>query len=392
MNHVEVMDEKTKTIKKIPIEGSETPEIHALGVWETIIPKAENCKHIALLGLGNGASLCKDIYLRQMVRSKEDNSNKNIIKAFITIEASQILDRLLTHLLTYLLTHSLTYLLTPSDDGADIKAIFKDMAINMECNTAPAGYRLGYLQEKYHGITTVSLGLIPGTTDETKNANATYTYAMEHVFQYLKLTEKTSRNVSGAFVQAIAQQYGHTDVATAIITTNPNPSIFEITNKAATKVQIEGGGASSKRGGGSVYQRVRSIFVGTESPKKEWEIHSLGVDDFEYLKVVGRGAFGKVMQVKKKSDGAIYAMKILKKSEIIDRGQVEHTMAEKEILCAITHPFIVSLKYSFQTKEKLYIITDYYNGILTHVLIYSLTHSLTYLLTLTHSPTHSLTY
>ena len=76
MNHVEVMDEKTKTIKKIPIEGSETPEIHALGVWETIIPKAENCKHIALLGLGNGASLCKDIYLRQMVRSKEDNSNK----------------------------------------------------------------------------------------------------------------------------------------------------------------------------------------------------------------------------------------------------------------------------------------------------------------------------
>jgi hypothetical protein len=266
------------------------------------------------------------------------------------------------------------------------------MAINMECNTAPAGYRLGYLQEKYHGITTVSLGLIPGTTDETKNANATYTYAMEHVFQYLKLTEKTSRNVSGAFVQAIAQQYGHTDVATAIITTNPNPSIFEITNKAATKVQIEGGGASSKRGGGSVYQRVRSIFVGTESPKKEWEIHSLGVDDFEYLKVVGRGAFGKVMQVKKKSDGAIYAMKILKKSEIIDRGQVEHTMAEKEILCAITHPFIVSLKYSFQTKEKLYIITDYYNGILTHVLIYSLTHSLTYLLTLTHSPTHSLTY
>ena len=147
MNHVEVMDEKTKTIKKIPIEGSETPEIHALGVWETIIPKAENCKHIALLGLGNGASLCKDIYLRQMVRSKEDNSNKNIIKAFITIEASQILDRLLTHSLA----RSHTHLLNPSDDGADIKAIFKDMAINMECNTAPAGYRLGYLQEKYHG-------------------------------------------------------------------------------------------------------------------------------------------------------------------------------------------------------------------------------------------------
>ena len=93
MNHVEVTDPRTKTIKKMPIEGSETPEIHAIGVWETIIPKAENCKHIALLGFGNGAGLCKDIYLRQMVRSKEDNSRKNIIKAFVTIEASQILDR-----------------------------------------------------------------------------------------------------------------------------------------------------------------------------------------------------------------------------------------------------------------------------------------------------------
>jgi len=238
------------------------------------------------------------------------------------------------------------------------------MAINMECNIAPAGYRLGYLQEKYHGINTVSLGLIPGTTEETKHANATYTYAMEHVFHYFKLAERTTRNLSGAFVQAIAQQHGHVDVAAANIVTNPNPStIFDVPagKAAATKVQIEGG--SSKRSGGSVYQRVKSIFMGADSSqKKEWEIHSLGVDDFEYLKVVGRGAFGKVMQVRKKSDNAIYAMKILKKSEIIDRGQVEHTMAEKEILCAITHPFIVSLKYSFQTKEKLYIITDYYNG------------------------------
>ena len=217
----------------------------------------------------------------------------------------------------------------------------------MECNVAPAGYRLGYLQEKYHGINTVSLGLIPGTTEETKHANATYTYAMEYVFQYLKLAEKNPRNVSGAFVQAIAIKHGHTDVAAATIATNPNPSTIFDAGTTTTKVRIEEG-VSPKRGGGSVYQRVKSIFMGTDnSPKKEWEIHSLGVDDFEYLKVVGRGAFGKVMQVKKKSDGAIYAMKILKKSEIIDRGQVTYSLTH-----LLTHSLTHSFRWNTRWRKK----------------------------------------
>ena len=52
--------------------------------------------------------------------------------------------------------------------------------------------------------------------------------------------------------------------------------------------------------------------------------NSLTVDDFELLKVVGKGSFGKVMQVKKKDDGKVYAMKILKKQAILSRNQVCH--------------------------------------------------------------------
>eukprot|EP01084_Bolivina_argentea_P312073 540262_1 len=52
-------------------------------------------------------------------------------------------------------------------------------------------------------------------------------------------------------------------------------------------------------------------------------------EDFEFLKVIGRGSFGKVMQVKKKNDNVIYAMKILKKKAIIARNQVEHTKSER---------------------------------------------------------------
>jgi len=85
-------------------------------------------------------------------------------------------------------------------------------------------------------------------------------------------------------------------------------------------------------------------------------------DDFELLTVIGKGSFGKVMQVKKKDDGKIYAMKVLRKEAIIARKQVAHTKAEKSILQKIQHPFIVKLHYAFQTKDKLYMILDFING------------------------------
>jgi len=68
------------------------------------------------------------------------------------------------------------------------------------------------------------------------------------------------------------------------------------------------------------------------------------------------------MQVRKKDDAKIYAMKVLRKEAIIARKQVTHTKAEKSILQRIQHPFIVRLHYAFQTKDKLYMILDYING------------------------------
>jgi len=85
-------------------------------------------------------------------------------------------------------------------------------------------------------------------------------------------------------------------------------------------------------------------------------------DDFQLLKVIGKGSFGKVMQVKKKDTGKIYAMKVLQKEAIIHRNQVIHTRSEKSILQQVQHPFIVGLHYAFQTRDKLYMILDYVNG------------------------------
>jgi len=86
------------------------------------------------------------------------------------------------------------------------------------------------------------------------------------------------------------------------------------------------------------------------------------VSDFQQLKVIGRGGFGRVLLVKKKDNGQYYAMKILKKSSIVNRGEVTHTRTEKSVLARIDHPFLAKLYWSFQTEEHLYFIMDFING------------------------------
>jgi len=88
----------------------------------------------------------------------------------------------------------------------------------------------------------------------------------------------------------------------------------------------------------------------------------VSVDDFELLKVLGKGSFGKVFLVRLLLTGQIYAMKVLKKSEVMRRRQVEHTKAERRIMGAIDHPFIVSLRFAFASADKLYMVTDYCRG------------------------------
>jgi len=88
----------------------------------------------------------------------------------------------------------------------------------------------------------------------------------------------------------------------------------------------------------------------------------VGPNDFDFLKVIGRGAFGKVMQVKYKQNGNIYAMKILRKKQILAKNQIEHTKAERKILQALQHPFLMTLRFAFQTDSKLYFVLDYFRG------------------------------
>ncbi|XP_066952374.1 cAMP-dependent protein kinase catalytic subunit 1 isoform X11 [Macrobrachium rosenbergii] len=86
------------------------------------------------------------------------------------------------------------------------------------------------------------------------------------------------------------------------------------------------------------------------------------LDDFERLKTLGTGSFGRVMLVQHKSTKEYYAMKILDKQKVVKLKQVEHTLNEKRILQAITFPFLVSLEFHFKDNTNLYMVLEYVPG------------------------------
>eukprot|EP00253_Pinus_taeda_P000363 PITA_00363 len=90
--------------------------------------------------------------------------------------------------------------------------------------------------------------------------------------------------------------------------------------------------------------------------------HKMGVDDFEMLTIIGRGAFGEVRLCREKTTGNVYAMKKLKKAEMLRRGQVEHVKAERNLLAEVDSNCIVKLYCSFQDDEHLYLIMEYLPG------------------------------
>lgn len=96
------------------------------------------------------------------------------------------------------------------------------------------------------------------------------------------------------------------------------------------------------------------------------------VESFNTLKLIGKGSYGKVYLVEQKINKKVYAMKVLKKSAILDEKSKERAMAERDIIMKIRHPFIVTLHYSFQTETKLFFILDFLNGgdLYTYIMVH----------------------
>ena len=88
----------------------------------------------------------------------------------------------------------------------------------------------------------------------------------------------------------------------------------------------------------------------------------LSYSDFEPLKLLGTGAFGKVLLVRYISNDKLYAMKVLSKSQLKLKKQEEHSKNERDLMVKLNNPFIINIKFAFQDESKLYIVSEFMQG------------------------------
>ena len=82
-------------------------------------------------------------------------------------------------------------------------------------------------------------------------------------------------------------------------------------------------------------------------------------EDFELIKCIGRGTFGKVYLVKCKCNEKLYAMKVIRKDIVIQHDSIDSLEVEKLILLQVNHPFIIGMDYVFQKAYRIYFIMDF---------------------------------
>jgi serine/threonine protein kinase len=112
-------------------------------------------------------------------------------------------------------------------------------------------------------------------------------------------------------------------------------------------------------------EKYREAYAIANNEANEDMNKRLSINDFESLAIIGRGAFGEVRLVRRKDNirtREVYALKSMKKDNMISKNQVHHIRAERDILTESENPWIVTLYYSFQDATHLYMVMEYLPG------------------------------
>jgi hypothetical protein len=220
-------------------------------------------------------------------------------------------------------------------------------------------------------------------TDEDTGAETVYEISVEHaalpttakghVRAMLYLNAHVARPATEATTGSMQDPARGASVVTSVLMMKLKGSnVGRLISKRAMATSPAAGFSRMKSGsaGGGVgsprfeqdKQAAQAQSERGDAAESTFETPTVSIDDFELMAVVGRGGFGKVMQVLHKETGGVYAMKVLRKRELAKRKQIERTKVERSILAEVQHPFIVSLHFAFQTDQKLYMVLDFVQG------------------------------
>ncbi|XP_057793956.1 probable serine/threonine protein kinase IRE4 isoform X2 [Salvia miltiorrhiza] len=100
----------------------------------------------------------------------------------------------------------------------------------------------------------------------------------------------------------------------------------------------------------------------TSTPSHPAHKDRTSIDDFDIIKPISRGAYGKVFLARKRTTGDLFAIKVLKKIDMLRKNDIDRILAERNILITVRNPFVVRFFYSFTSRDNLYLVMEYLNG------------------------------
>ncbi len=129
--------------------------------------------------------------------------------------------------------------------------------------------------------------------------------------------------------------------------------------------------SNTNRNSSSIYDSSKLLIQidSTKTSSKNRKYHShkhnnkkVKLEDFNFIRLIGVGSFGKIYVASKKSSNKLYAIKILNKKNMNNKVELQNIKTERTVLTKLNHPFIMKLNYAFQTKGNLYFITEFMHG------------------------------
>lgn len=346
----------------VPIPNSSTPKEHVLFVWDQFVTKCKG--QVSIIAFARGGALVKSI-----LETYETSAREKIHRVAF-IESKHEID---------------------PTESFGIRELLGSRSINWEASFEPLGGQIVDSQARV-GCVCLSIGYMPENTVEPDSSPKTLeksedpafafvganpdrpgmTAVVRHVRGELRKVRKTAKPSSN-------KPRRHSNIVILGETDANENSDLSTGDDAEEKPGTPAALASADEKGKPNYYLPKAIpkqsrsaspggssSVSSASSRESDRNRQAVTDkDFDLMKVVGQGGFGKVYLCRKVTaphKDECYAMKVLKKQHVVSSGLVNTTMAERRILTEISHPFIVKLHYAFQSQAKLYLVMDYLSG------------------------------
>ena len=170
--------------------------------------------------------------------------------------------------------------------------------------------------------------------------------------QYKESHKKDTQTSSQSSKPAASEVSNATQSNVTTVTSQPDPANDRTTSNGSPQREAMNTANLSNPAGGSVESK------GT--PRQTKGKYTL--TDFALQRTVGTGSFGRVHLVQSKHNQRFYAIKVLKKQQVVKMKQIEHTNDERKMLQRVKHPFLITLWGTFQDSKNLYMVMDFIEG------------------------------